>query len=225
MMRMIRKIAAFLILISTSGVIAGQENDFGIWLELNTTHKIVKKLDATLNGEVRTFNNSSQVRQVFLEGGLEYKVTKSFSVAGSYRLASRREDDDNFYWRHRIFTDLKLKYPVNDFNISARLRFQRSTKTYIEDLEDLDASYLFRVRLKIDYDIPKVPLAPYVYYESFSPIFAGEGYRISKYRLSAGAEYHLTKKSDIQAGYIFQHDSDPKIKNTNILSLGYAVKF
>jgi len=225
MMKMIRKIAVFLILISASGVLAGQENDFGIWLELNTTHKIVKNLDATVNGELRTFNNSSQVRQVFIEGGLEYKLTKRFSVAGSYRLTSRREDDDNFYWRHRIFADLKLKYPVNDFNISARLRFQRSTKTYIEDLEDLDAAYLYRLRMKVDYDIPKVPLAPYIYYESFSPAFAGEGFRISKYRLSTGAEYHVTKKSDIQAGYIFQHDKDPELRNTNILSLGYAVKF
>lgn len=222
---MIKRITIIFILISAAVTASGQEKDLGLWFELNTSHKIVKKLDAIVNCEMRTFNNSSQVHQVFIEGGLEYKVTKLLSVAGSYRLTSRREDDNNFYWRHKIFADLKLKFPVNDFNISARLRFQRTTKTYIEDIEDLDAAYLYRFRLKTDYDIPKIPVAPCIFFESFSPAFAGEGFRISKYRLSAGAEFHLTKKSDIQAGYIFQHDTDPKVKINNIISLGYNVKF
>jgi len=225
MMKMIKRIIFLFILLLAAGNAVGQESDFGLWFELNTTHKIVKKLDAIVNCEIRTFNNSSRVHQVFIEGGLEYKVTKRFSVAGNYRLTSRREDDDNFYWRHKIFADLKLKYPLNDFNISARLRFQRTTKTYIEDIEDLDAAYLYRFRLKADYDIPGVPVAPYIYYESFSPAFAGQGFRISKYRLSAGAEFHLTKKSDIQAGYIFQRDTEPKLKHMNVMSLGYSLKF
>jgi len=225
MMTMIRRISFLLLLLSVSVNIVAQENDFGIWLEMNVSQKLAKKLEAAVTGEMRTFNNSSQIQLVFGEGDLEYTITKKIAVAGSYRLISRVEDDGYYYWRHRLFTDLKLKYPLNDFTLAARLRLQRSTKTYIEDEEDLNAFYVWRFRMKTDYDIPGLPLKPWLYYESFSPGFSGSGFNISKYRISSGIELRLTQKSDIQAGYIFQHDTEPKLKNKHVLTVGYGLKF
>ncbi|MGQ9619441.1 MAG: DUF2490 domain-containing protein [Bacteroidales bacterium] len=224
-MMMIRRISLLLFLLPASYNIAAQDNDFGIWLEMNVSHKLAKKFEAVVEGELRTSDNSSQIQQIIGEGGLEYAISKRLSVAGNYRLISRREDDGYFYWRHKIYADLKLKCPAGYFTLYGRLRLQRSTKTYIEDEEDLNALYVWRFRLKTAYDIPGLPLRPWLYYESFSPGFSSSGFNISKYRISPGIELKLTQKSDIQAGYIFQHDTEPKLKNKHVLTVGYGLKF
>lgn len=226
MMMMIKRILFLFSFLAVAGGLTAQDNDFGIWLELNGKQNITNELDLQLTTEIRTFDNTSRVRMVFLEGGLEYSLTKNISVGGSYRLISRLEDDGVFYWRHRLLTDLNASMPKGNFTFSARLRLQRTTRTYIEDEEDLQASYVLRCRLKADYDIPGLPLKPYIYYEPFFPAFSGSAVSgINKYRISAGTHLRLTNRSRIMAGYIFQRDTEPRLRKLNVFSLAYSLRF
>lgn len=224
-MAMIKNVLLLTCLFAPEISLLAQENDFGIWFELNTQNKFSKRFESELSAEIRTFSNSSKVQQAFLVGGLQYNFTKNISFTGSYRLISRLEDDGVYYWRHKMTADLNAAIPKRNFTFLSRLRLQRAKKTYIEDAEDLNAKYVIRCRLKANYKIPGVPVKPYLYYEAFAPLFTGSDSGVEKYRLSAGAELKLTFRSEIQAGYIFQRDTKPKIRNMNIISAGYTIKF
>ena len=101
-MMMIRKIFVLLLFLPFACNINAQDDDFGLWFALNTEYGIFKKIDLKVNGSLRTFNNTSQVDQTFLEAGMEYKFAKNFSVEGFYRLINTIEDDGNYYYRHRL---------------------------------------------------------------------------------------------------------------------------
>jgi hypothetical protein len=225
MMMMTKRILLIILFFLTAGITYSQEDDFGIWLGVSAKHELIKKLDIELSGCIRTFNNTSQIEQVFLEGGVQYDLNKYLSLSGSYRLTSMLEDDSKYYFRHKLFLDMKATLPAGNFSFSGRARIQRTTKTYIEDDEDLKSEYTGRFRLAAVYSIPSFPLKPYVYCEPFFPLASGSGFMVSKNRLSAGAELQISLKSSIEAEYIFQRDYTPRISDCNIISVNYKIKF
>jgi hypothetical protein len=222
---MIKKTLLTSILIILAGTCFSQDDDFGIWIGVNANHKVLKNLDAELSGCVRTFNNASKIEQSFLEGGVQYSFNKFLSLSGSYRLISKLEDDSRYYFRHKLFLDIKGTFPLNNFSISGRARIQRASKTYIEDDEDLISKYYLRLKFKAVYNIPAFPLTPFIYCEPFFPISSGSGFAISKNRLSVGTQLQITRKSCIEAEYIFQRDYKPKLVDEHIISLNYKIKF
>ena len=221
-----RKVLTFLIfLIAFSGSVFSQKKDFGLWYGVTARHQIKKKLNVDLTGSMRTFNNASQTEEYFLEGGLQYKLNKHFSAMASYKIIKRLEEDSKYYYRHRLFLDLKASKSIGNFDFSARFRFQRTNKTYINDFEDLRSQYCGRLKLKVLDDIPDFPFSPYISYENFRPMFSDKSLTVSKNRYSAGVEIQLTRHSKVDVEYILQRDFHPELVDTKIISLNYTVKF
>ncbi|MCX6254003.1 MAG: DUF2490 domain-containing protein [Bacteroidia bacterium] len=225
MMMMIKKSFLLFLFISFAGISFSQEDDFGLWIGLTARHEILKKLDVELSGCLRTYNNSTQIEQSFLEGGVHYRFNKYISTAGSYRLISILEDDSKYHFRHKLFLDIKGSIPYRNFQFTGRLRLQRTTRTYIEDDEDLLAKYYVRLRLKAGYNFNSFPINPYFYYEMFCPAFSDTGFEISKFRLSPGIQLQISHRSSLEAEYIFQRDYNPHISNEHIISINYNINF
>jgi hypothetical protein len=224
-MKMInKKNSVFAILLLLTSLSYSQGDDLGIWAGLTVKYQLSKKFDAELSGCIRTFNNTSQVEQSFIEGGIKYNLNKNFSFAGSYRLTSNLEDNSKYYFRHKLFLDAQASLPAGRFGFSARARLQRTTKTYIEDEEDLGSQYVGRMKLKAEYKLG-FPLKPFIYWEPFVPLFSGSDFEISKHRIAAGTELQITRKSSVEVEYIFQRDYQPHISDIDIISLNYKLKF
>jgi hypothetical protein len=224
-MMMIKKLLILFVISTISGVVLAQDDDFGLWFGLNAKHEILKNTDVELSGSLRTFNNSSRLDEAFLEGGIQYRFNKYFSTSASYRLTSRSEDNSEFYFRHKLFLSAKGMLPLGNFSFSGRLMLQRTTKTYIEDNGDLVSDYTGRFRLKSYYNIPSFPVNPYLYLETFTPLFSDSGFGIGKYRLSGGAELKINRKSSMELEYIFQRDYKPDLANEHIISINYKIRF
>lgn len=120
-MMMIKK-AIILFLFISFTLISYSQDDFGIWFGVNARHELWKNLDFELSGCLRTFNNTSQIEQSFLESGLQYKLNKNISFAGSYRLLKNIEDNSGYYFRHKLFLDVKTTFPMYNFSFSGRAR-------------------------------------------------------------------------------------------------------
>jgi hypothetical protein len=225
MMMMIKKTFLLLIFIFLAGISFSQEDDFGVWVGLSAKYKLKNNLEADFSGCLRTFNNSSRIEQSFLEGGLQYSLNKYISFSGSYRLISKLEDNTKYYFRHKFFLDIKGKIPAGNFSFSARARVQRTTKTYIEDDEDLVSKYYSRMKFEAIYNIPGLPVNPYIYCEPFIPVFSDRRFTISKNRLSAGVELKVTRKTSLEAEYIFQRDYQPDMADEHIISINYTIRF
>jgi hypothetical protein len=218
---MIKRGEAVLIAALISISISAQDKDFGIWYGANLKKGITNKIDLDVSAMVRTFEKASKVEQGFLEAGLGYKINKHFDAALSYRLTSALEDDSKYHFQHKIFLDIKGDAKASDFSFSGRFRFQTRVKTYLQYVSDKYPDYTGRLKLKAMYRTPSFPLNPYVYYESFCPMFANSDRLIGKNRFSLGFVYKISKMHSVDIGYIFQRDYLPKLSDMNIISLEY----
>ena len=208
-----------------SASVFAQDKDFGIWYGISASHKLNKKLELNLAMDVRTFRNAARVDEVFIEGGLAYDVNKYLAAEGSYRLSKSIEDNNSYYFRHKFFLDLKGNMPAGNFSFSARVRFQTRTKTYLQDKQDEHPDYTGRIKLKVVYKTPVFPINPFVYAESFTPMFSDKNRPVEKIRYSAGMELKIAKKQALDLEYILQRDYLPHISDMNIISASYNVKF
>lgn len=209
----------------TSFSISAQENDFGIWANVDAEVGLSKKLDLQFSGSLRSYNKTSEIEQFFFEGGVQYKIWKFLSVATAYRFINRLEDNGFYYGRHKLFIDATGSFPARSFSFSGRIRLQRTVLTYIESEEDDIARYVLRFRAKASYRAPSSPFKPYLSFEPFIPVFVEADPLIGKYRISAGCELYLTNKSSIDIGYILERDFKPAVINLHILNLGYKIRF
>jgi len=225
MMMMTRKFYLTIFLFFISLITYSQKKDFGIWYGISAEHKLSKKLEIDLSANIRTFNNASKIEEAFIEGGLGYALNKHLAVGGSYRLTKSIEDNNSYYFRHKIMLDVKGSFPVGNFNFSSRLRFQTGYKTYIQHENDIYPYYTGRIKFKAVYKTQTFPVDPYVYIESFCPMFSDKSGKIEKNRYSAGAELNITKRHSVDLEYIFQRDYLPHISDLNIISVNYNLKF
>jgi hypothetical protein len=225
MMMTIRKFLILFITLLLTGSAFAQDKDFGIWYGVSASHKINKKIGVNLSADVRTFNKASKIDEGFLEGGLSYDFNKYLELSSAYRISKSVEDNNSYYFRHKVFIDFKGTIPAANFSFSARLRFQSQTKTYIKNADDLNSAYTGRVKLKAVYKTPVFPINPYVYAETFTPMFSNKTRTIEKVRYSAGVEFRITKKQSAELEYIFQRDYLPNTSDLSIISVNYSIKF
>lgn len=202
-----------------------QEKDFGIWYGISAEAKLTAKLEIDLSTNIRTFNNASKIEEAFLEGGVAFNLNKYFTIAGSYRITENIEDNNLYYFRHKMFLDFKGTVPAGDFKFACRLKFQTRSKTYIEDADDLNTDYTGRIKFKALYKTPSFPVNPFIYAESFFPVFSDKSRTIEKNRIAAGIEFRIAGKHSIEAEYLFQRDYLPRISDINIMSINYSIKF
>ena len=226
MMRMtIKKSLWLLLLLVPAQISFAQDDDFGLWFEAFGNKKLFDKLELNLSGAIRTYHNTSEIEEAFLEAGLTYKFNKFLTAGASYRFTEFREDDELYHPRHKWYATVTGKLPLGDLDISAQFKFQQRFKTYFEDEDDAQHKEHLRIRLKGQYDIPSFPVNPYISYEIAIPVFNENVSGVDKSRFIAGAEYNLSKKHAIDLEYIFERDFYPKMSDISIISLNYKFEF
>ncbi len=224
MMMMNRRITAILILFFLTVAVKGQDTDFGAWYELKADYKIIKGLRVDFEGSLRTDQNASHIETFYFEPGLRYKVNDYFSAGLYYRFIEQREDDEEFYPRHRYFMQMKGSLPVGRFTLSARYRLQTQIKTYIERAEDELPAWYNRYRLELDYDIAGLPLRPYASAEAYTRIFLSNDIPIEKMRYIFGLDYTFNKNHTFGISYIFNTSKITKPAKMNIVAVSYGIK-
>jgi hypothetical protein len=200
-----------------------QDKDFGVWYNITLERGITDKLDFEGGGAIRTFQFGSRIEQAFAQAGLDYKICDFLSTAASYRLANFSEvESDGHYLQHKLFLDLNGKYDVSVIGFEARMRLQTRIKT---SEYDQDNNSTGRIRLKATYKTPSFPVNPYIYMETFSPLFREADRLIGKNRLSIGIEININKKHSVDVGYLFDRDYMPDLFDFHIIDLDYNIKF
>jgi len=202
-----------------------QDDDFGIWYSATAKVGVSNRVDADISAELRTFNNAGKTEQGFLEAGVDYKLTDFLSAGASYRITEAFEDDLKYHPQHKIFFELKSSIKPGNFTFQGRARYQTRFKTYFQDADDEIPDHTLRIRLKAIYRTPALPLNPFVYSETFIPLFRKSERFIGKNRFAAGVEYKITGRHSIEASYLFQRDWLPKLSDQQIINFGYNFKF
>jgi hypothetical protein len=201
-----------------------QNNDFGIWYSGNVSYEFLKNTEIGVEACLRTNMNASHIDQFFISSGVSYKFNKYVSLSGNYRWILKDEAYNLYFSRHRFYTDLKLSYPINNFKLSTRARFQTQYKQYADEAKDKLPDYYCRIKAQVFYNWPFSPINPYVSVEWFYPLNNYAVKYANQKRLAGGIEYKFNKRHSIDAEFIFQREYLPGVSDMGILSFSYNLE-
>lgn len=151
------------------------------------------------------------------------------------------------YWRPRHRTTLGLSgayTPNKRWSFSLKEMVQYNHYNAVDDIEKTKYRYngenelvpsgdpemktkeardrfVLRSRFTAKYDIRHSHFAPYASVD----YGCGLNYTTSKWKLTAGTDYKLSKTNKLTAFYRFQHEDDEDEPNGHIIGVGYSVKF
>ena len=208
------KIRYFLLVLFLCFFFSGfSQSNFGTWVEIEISKKIVKDVDFSFIPEVR-FNNDFSVDEYILEGKVNYEPFKFFEIGGAYRYNTEIKNKGNEV-SHSAVLDLTGKTGFERFDASLRARFTNDA-----DGDELRTFY-FRPRAKISYNIKGSKLEPYVNYELFINLRENDLY---KQRFDIGVQRKLGNFHRIGFYYRLQDYLNDKT-SLNILGIDYRFKF
>ncbi|WP_319481364.1 DUF2490 domain-containing protein [uncultured Draconibacterium sp.] len=213
--RLILTIVFVISILATQRTFAQEtENEFQTRTKLDMSFKPVKKVKFTITPELR-FEDDFSLDKYLLEGILEYKASKLFTLGASYGLVGNvRDEKDTEYFSRYAFSATAQK-EFGRFESSLRLMYSN----YADD--DVDDKNFLRYRAKVKYDIPDCKITPFVAVQLFQDLDNGG---LHKTRYSVGADYKLFKKNYIGIDYKFDYYNTEYL-NKHIISLGYKIKF
>jgi hypothetical protein len=197
----------------------------GEWLGAEIEFDLPKKFTLETSIEARALNASGiQVSRYLAQFGLNYKISKHFDIGYKYRFEWKLEENLHYYYRNKMMLDLKFDYPVGRFKINYRARFERMAKTYINSESDLVPDLHWRNKLELSYDIPKTPLEPAVFCETFTPLNACRFRNIDQIRTGAEVSYPVAKKQDLTGGIMYINEQFEVWQSGIIFQLTWKLK-
>lgn len=189
--------------------------------------KLTKGLKLNLEPEFR-FNDGYD--KLLLNGGLTYKTFGCIYWGATYRLEIDRVEsstsstissgwgstnnyESDIY--HRYAFDVTYKDKFGRLTPSFRLRYNNFAD------EDVDDKEFIRYRAKVEYDIRKSKITPFVSVEAYQEMDENMLYKM---RYSTGFDLKVSKRSALSFDYKFDFFT-LEYKNANIFSVGYKHKF
>jgi len=208
----------FMILTLVANKIFCQESEWNTWANIEVSKKCFKKMNLSLNSEVR-FTDQFKVDEYYFEPGLEYKLFKFLEIGGNYRFLINEREKKSTQYYGRIALDASGNYTLK--NLTSQLRVRYCNYNEFDSEDDNTSDPYLRYRLKLKYNISSWNLTPYVASELFHQLNTKE---INKIRSTLGLEYKINKANKVGLAYILQNYLDEDYKK-NIISVEYKISF
>ena len=186
------------------------------WFEFEVSKEIFKNLELSVSPELR-FEKIPDLKEYFLDAGLEYEFSKYFSLGTKYRIGNNIKNSGKTETYGRFAIEAKGKYKWKKLDSQLRIKYTNADDFTDEDEEN--TNYL-RFRYKLDYSIKKLHLKPYAAYEIYRDIKEKE---FNKARYEAGMMYKLNKHNALGAYYRMNVKLGEDDK-TGIIGLVYNLK-
>ncbi len=217
-LRYIITLAGIFLIVNTSAQVTGE------WLSAEIEFDLPKKFSLETSLEARVLNPGGiGLHKFFGQAGVNYKISKRFDLTFKYRYSMRLEENMHYYPRHRLMFDFKFDYPVERFKFDYRGRFQRISKTYINDQLDLIPYMHFRNKFEVSYNVKGNPILPSVFIEIFSPLNELSRKLSDEFRFGADVSYPIAKNQSLTGGIIFINEQFESQLSGIIFTLEYKI--
>ena len=191
---MINRFLILFIIIPIINLSQGNYQDFGTWTKINSDFKINKKTSFTNKTELRTFDNSRQINQIYSQFSFQRKLNKKLSTSFAWRLKLDNEEY-SYEVSNRFHNDLTYQKKISDFKIYIRLRSQIQ-------ISPVKLNEFFeRTRTKIQYEINKKTKI-YLYNEQYFLMSKNIANKFKKNRFGTGIKYKLNNKTTLELKYL-----------------------
>lgn len=215
-----------------------------LWTDFNLNSKIAGNFSGTFRADYRTTNGLKATDQWRLTFGVNYKILPWLKAGASYTFIDKHFDGKRqsngdwvpAYWqpRNRVNVDLTGSWCVAHFTIALRERYEythnEATNVDCYTAPDNDFEFrhinakhtnILRSRLKIDYDIKKSPVDPYIFVEIYNSL--DNDFRKDKIRYTAGANYKINKKNSVSLYYSYFDQQGVPVYKSHIIGASYTL--
>ncbi|TLX76918.1 DUF2490 domain-containing protein [Labilibacter sediminis] len=216
-----------LILFSLQTLLAQQE-DFHTWYNLTVNGNIFKKVDFSIEPEIRLFENSSQLRSWQSELNISVPIVKKIDIGGIYRYQVEYDNPEKNKRVHRWALYTKIKYKSGKLRWNYRAQIQNEQANYRTSKNGSIHHIGHRHKLSLKYKNKKwfvYPSFGFEYYFSLSPaVDDGEW----KNRFFISMEKEINKRLSGKLSYKYQNEfniANPDVINIFYMGIEYSPKF
>jgi len=232
---MTRHSASLLIFLATVSVVANaQDPAFNTWSTVELKCHL-NKWDFSAETELRSTNILEHTNRLSLELAATYSLNKHLKAGASYMPISFYDlKYDDYQLRHRASLFVTGRQKFGDFTFTLREKLQMTIKDESDRIDEdgvtdtykINPELTWRNRIKVEYDVPKLPLTPALSFETFRQMNNPDGNVFCGLRYSVALGYKLNKRSKLELSGLYDHEiniSDPE--NTFVLGFGYTFDF
>jgi hypothetical protein len=214
--------------------IDAQTKNFGFWTSIGI-EKELGKWDLSGNVELRLSDGFSEISRSSFQVDAAYNIIKQIKLGAGYEFILFHDlEYFDYQPRQRYFAYFQGKQKFGNFTFYLRERFQRTIKderdrlleTGYYDAYKINPEWAWRSRLKVAYNIPKIPLTPSFSFESFYQLNNPDGNQFDKLRYTLSLGYNLTKHHKLEIYELIDQKVNVKTSdNRFITGLSYAFSF
>jgi predicted porin len=207
------------------GGLRAQYRDAGLWLSANVRKMITRGLSVDLTGELRMNENMTEAGTLMTDIGLQYRFSKRFRAAISYRFTLKRRLDDTYSHWNSWYLDGYYREKINPVTLALRLRVQsKYAELNSSDKATVTNSHI-RTKLTLKYDL-KMKFEPYVYAETFFRFDVPASRSLDQMRFCAGIEYAFNRKHLVDLHYLICKEVNVSNPETDfVIGLDYCFTF
>lgn len=159
-----------------------------------------KKIELSLESEVRLNNNMSKYSQFFIEPAINYAPYKFIEAGCHFRLSDKTKRNNEKESQYRYGFNVQFKQKIKRFSASYRIKYTNTDIDLFKSETINQTKNVIRNKLQFKYNIKNNPFTPYASNEIFHQINK-ENQGIYKLRLTLGTTYAVNKKSKIRLYY------------------------
>lgn len=196
-----RVLPVFFYLVCTTGYT--QQKDAAVWMFIDLDKKINKDLYIHAKEQFRLNENYSHADYAYIDLGLDYDLNKVVSFTTAYCFNFKNQVNAGNAWtlRGQWYGSITFAAKVGELKITDRNQIQ----TDIEDTRNSESSWFYRNKLGLHYKFSKdwAGYGTIELYRRLSSIPEEEDI-LYRTRYAAGIKYRISKKQDIEFGYLIQ---------------------
>lgn len=225
---MTRKYLLISLLLILIAPVKAQTEDLESWWNFTLKGRFNKKLNYTIEPELRLYDNSSRIRNWQTEGSLGYEVIKNIEVGGLYRYEVNYLKQEYNRRIHRASAFIKYKHETGRIEWSYRGIWQNEFVNIVSS-DDGHINHMgHRHKLSVVYDYKKWPVKPSLGVEYYFPIAPDQEVGEWKKRWFMSLEKDISKRWSTKFSYRRQLEynvANPFSRNIITVGLEYQPKF
>jgi hypothetical protein len=214
------------VMLGSGELLMSQQSDFQCWPQVQISYNASKKIQISLEEEVRLRENATQIKRELTELGMSYRLNKTIRFSLIYRLELNWRNADEKIWRSGMYADIQLREKIQRLQLDYRLRFQSPKIETFTELNNLSVIFVNRHKGSLSYNIKGIPLTPAVAAEVFIPVSKQPPIFAQEYRVWLELSYALNKRNEIGIRYGIEREinvTDPLTAYVLGLTYSYSI--
>lgn len=191
----------------------------GMAFKASLSGKIYQRFSFLFEEDIRPASSFRQAEWFLTTGEVNYTFSPHLKAGVAYMLLCQYKASEEL--RNRYYLYASASYPLGNFSLSLRERFQSTFKTGAPH----PTNYL-RSMLTLSWKIRKTGFCPFAYAEVFNNTGNGKKMHADRIRLSAGSDYKFDKQNALQLYYRYHifNVYDP-VNYKHAIGLTYSHRF